>query len=167
MDIIESESNSYINELELEIIDFIKTTILGFENGLYNHLGTTSVNDNFKFVLVQFTVEHYNNIYKSLVLDNEPNLYSTIKINKMNELSGHNHLCLIDILYNLTQKTILNLDRTKFVNSSNEEYISSIKEQLDKIIYYESNELKKILSHECDNIDIKKCDSGVRIFILE
>ena len=157
-------TNYDIKLIEVEIIEFVKTTILGFENGLYNHIGKMSNDDNFKFVLVKFTVEHYNNIYKSIISNNEPNLYSNEQINKIHKLSGHNYLCLIDILYNLTQKIILSLDRIKFDNSTNDNYLCSIKKQLDNIEYYKLDELNKILLHQCDNIDISNCDPNINIF---
>jgi len=77
-----TNTNTNINLIKDELVDFVKTTILGFENGLYNHMGSNASNEYFKFVLVQFTVEHYNNIYKSLVIQDNFDTYSVEKINK-------------------------------------------------------------------------------------
>jgi len=79
-------------------------------------------------------------------------------------INNHNCLCLIDILYNLTQKIILGLNRTKFEVLSLSSYMYSIKEQLDNIIWYKPNELEEILSHPCDCIDIKTYDPNLVLF---
>lgn len=153
------------NELKANLIEFIKTTIIGFESGLYSHLGENMKNDYMGLVLLQFCAEHYNSVYKSLIIKDDK--FIVEKFEQLENLSGHNCLCMIDILYRLTQKSITKLSRFNYNTTSYELLMESVKNQLDNIEWFENNELENLTSHSCTPILIENLDPNTKIFLMQ
>jgi hypothetical protein len=151
--------------------NFICDTIRGYESGLYKSFVMNNKNMNdilthkMTFILVNFNVKYFNNAYSSLIRNDDP--YIMEKFGEMHDVINHSYICLLNILFKLTTDIITSYDRSIFNVFSYDEYMKSVDIVLETFKKVLLDELTKMISHNCNGIDITTCNPNEPLFYIK
>jgi hypothetical protein len=151
--------------------NFICDTIRGYESGLYKSFVMNNKNMNdilthkMTFILVNFNVKYFNNAYSSLIRNDDP--YIMEKFGEMHDVINHSYICLLNILFKLTTDIITSYDRSIFNVFSYDEYMKSVDIVLETCKKVLLDELPKMISHNCNGIDITTCNPNEPLFYIK
>jgi hypothetical protein len=151
-------------ELSKIILEITSEIIIKIELSLNKSLNNHIKDDFIKKLEINLCKGYFNDIYKSLILNSNYNNDIINKIKKINNNLDHNYICLLNILFDLTTNTIQQINRTKYDFTSSEKLIESINDQLKLVNLIEIENIKKLLFHECTNIEIEKCNPFKQLF---
>lgn len=158
-----------VESLALYIKNYVFGLILGQENGMYKEIyinknfeGDIKSQEIFNLVNGPITIKYFNDCYCSLIKRDDPYIVSVY--DKMNDLVPHSKVCLLNVNFHLKIINHSKLDRKKFDISSRQNYIDSIKKQLEPIGNKLVKDLKENMNHKCTGEDITKCNPNEKMF---
>jgi hypothetical protein len=159
-------SKSLSLSLSFLIKQFTINTMIGQESGLYKSLSSDETRkkllstNGIKAVFPEFIINYLNGCYKSLILKDDK--YVTEKFTEMKSVHNHSEICLLNIIAFLISFVHNKIDRAKFNIESYDKYIISATEEITKIL--DEVDLETKLNHQCNGMDIGKCDPNKPMF---
>ncbi len=157
------EPHPKMEELSNLIKEYCSKTILGAESGFFKTLGPFAKEPQATFILTEYIGKYHNMAYKSLILDTDK--YFVENYSKMNEISGHSYICLLNITLNICAILEQGVDRTKLDVSNYEKFIGSVENQINSMLG--KMNLAKFLSHKCSGVDIKSCNPNEDFVVMK
>jgi ABC-type siderophore export system fused ATPase/permease subunit len=163
-----------------QMIKFIKNTIMGHESGMYKSIAiakeSSTDKDKINLSLLQgkkilelfanVSENYFNKCYKSLVLRDDE--YIVKIFDDMKAQFGHSQLCLLIIIANSCMKIHFEMDREKLDVSSYDNYMKSVKAQLDTLMGVDFITMSTAsFGHNCSGEDITKCDPTIKNFTFK
>jgi hypothetical protein len=157
------------------IVEFCKNTVKGHESGFFKlisretipmSVSDLSVNNNvtIKNFIINATGKYLNSCYRSLIREDDPFIVNEFL--NMTKIMKHSEICLLNIIFSVILKIHLELDRTKLNHSSYENYMTSVRDEINIKSSGICDILSNSLSHNCDGIDISTCDPDDDMFVF-
>ena len=159
----DDQSHPKMEELATFIKQYCSNTILGAESGFFKTLGPFAKEPQATFILTEYIGKYHNMAYKALILDTDK--YFVEQYGKMNEISGHSYICLLNITLNICAILEQGVDRKKLDITSYDKYMESLTSQIELML--SKMNLAKFLSHKCTGVDIKSCNPNEDFIVLK
>jgi hypothetical protein len=166
----ESDKNVQSNmphEKIIELVFYIKqityNTILGTESAMYKKLKEHVKSPMMNSFVIQNICKYHNYAYKSLILDSDKYIFD--EFGRMNEISGHSYICLLNITLNLCLLVEEKLDRNLLDDSTYDNYMNVVRNYVKEILKVMN--LEKFISHKCTGIDIKSCNPDEDFVVIK
>jgi hypothetical protein len=153
--------------LDKLLCEFAYNTIQGFESGSYKtHINNKIDIKSDKLIEIykHINVNYHNQLYRSLIKNDDE--YVTNVFGKMLEADNHNHICLLNYTFDIVNIILDNMQRELLDDTSYENYMISVKIQIDTITEFICENFKKILAHSCSKLDITKCNPNLDMFLV-
>lgn len=119
----------------------------------------------FKNMYQLFLVSYLNNIYLSLIKQNDKVIVQ--KFSDFKSFCNHSEICLLHIIKMICSEFVSVFDFNKLNYKNYETFVKTCCEQILSIEIVACQMLCETLTHKCKGIDISTCDPDEKLFFIE